>query len=524
MIHGVSALSHVVTFEEDEESDRGRYYSPTQITTYIECARKWAWKRIAKVETPQAASAELGSRTHGVLERYLGQGIRPDFVAHRKAAEVACSGLHLLPEPKTKGMQLEREFRFKSLRTGFVYGGLKDVELAPGSPVAALGFDGSVPIVLDHKTTKSINKYAKSGDDLLFDAQSTIYAIDSMVRFSAPSADLAWIYYQTEGPRRASPTTVRLESEHAARVLDAIESVASEADSALERGLQPQDLPPNPDACGAYGGCPYRHLCNLSPSQIVRSRMSNSLIANLRARVQGSVLTVPAGEGATATVISPQAATQEPSPASASEQAPEEIPEWAKSKEPFTGAALETAQATEPTVAVNPPESALPPPAAEAPEEKPKRGRGRAKKDETPAPPEAVTSAPPPTQPDPATTYEQNEAKGDLERTIQTMAGARNGWTLYVDCIPFGRPAKALDSYIASAQARMPTEGPRDEAGNPVPDYRLAAFGRGAAALASFVCEALEGKDLFLDTRTPEGAILLAPLSARASLVVRGLR
>ena len=472
---------------------------------------------------------------HSVLERYLREGIRPDFVTDREAAEIASSGLHLLPAPKTEGMQLERAFHFRSSRTKFVYGGYKDVEIRPGVPVETLEFDGSAPIVIDHKSTKSIDDYAKTKDDLEYDAQSVIYGIDSMFRFHRMSADLAWLYYQTKGPRRSHATTLRLHRAHAERVFDAVERVAEECADALTKNLQPLELPPNLAACKDYGGCPYRHLCTdlNKPSQIIRRKVGmSSVIANLRARVQGQTSPPPA---APPTDTKPDLfgdPTKLP--------APTEIPAWMKEGE--APATSMTADPSNTPVAINPPESKLAPPPS-TPVEPPKEEEKKTKRVRR-----TSNGTPPPPPPDPkgsdilAATGDVIESKGavqatasgsvtmppsvekqELEKTIE--ATTRAGFTLYVDCIPIGRAARVAASLFAKAQERMAVDGPRDAAGQPVPDYRLIDYGKGAPAFVSFVLDQVDGSfDIALDTRSPEGALVLEPLMSRASFVVRGFR
>lgn len=537
---------------EWERSVGYHLFSPTQISTFLECPRKWAWRRIAHVVTPQNASAFLGSRVHEVLEDYLREGKRPDFVKDRVVADIATSGLHFLPEPKTPGMVLEEEFRFQSPRTSFVYHGYKDVSLPPGVPVPALGFDGQAPIVIDHKSTKSIGKWAKSTDDLRIDAQSCLYGYDAMFRFGVPLVDLGWLYYQTEGPRRATPTTIRLTSRELAPVFDAVERVAEEAATALDKKLQPLDLPPNVSACGAYGGCPYKHLCTdlNKSSQILRRNLVSNTIADLRARVQGlapapTIITEKAPEAKTYLIergeqkFVGKGSTLEEAKADAQKQA---------------DAASTPAPATPPADApanVNPPESTIPPANVEAKTEEPKTKKPRASKKDKTTPAEtkdpigadaamhtgidekkkneSVTGRmfPPGTEGVPPERVLSEADAGALLDTIERAAeeAAREGFTLYVDCLPIGRPAKCASRLIAKAQERMLVDGPRDVAGQPVPDYRLVDYGKGAPAFVSFVLDQIDGSfDLTLDTRSPEGAVLLEPLMAKAAFVVRGLR
>lgn len=507
-------------------------WSPTGISSFLECQRKWAWRKIAKIEAPSGAGADLGGRAHKMWERYLATGERPDFVSDKEAASIASLTLHLLPQPKTEGMLIERHFRFKSARTGHIYHGFKDFELPPGVPQKQLELDGSAPVVGDHKTTKSIDDYAKSADDLQDDAQSVLYGLDAMARFSSPFADLAWIYAQTKGAKRSKPTVTRLHAEQALKVFDVIEEVASEASAVLDAGLQPLDLPPNPDACSAFGGCPYRHLCNLSPSQRARSHMSNSLIANLRARVQGTA--APTVTEKPAEEAKPEAAAPSAPAPSVMGCAPEDVPAPTEIPKAFLEQTVKSdgivTTIITPPGAINPPESALPPPAPQAApveEEKPRRTRrtkaemaaARAAEAATVDGPAAVTSAPINEPTTIVAEFDVSDVKKQLEDAVDAAIDARReGFTLYVDCIPIGRPAKSASGLIEKAQERMLKE-------HGVPDYRLIDYGKGVPFFIAFVDEQVDGSfDLVLDTRSPEGAVLLETLRAKASFVVQGLR
>jgi hypothetical protein len=519
-----------------------REWSPTGINGFLECQRKWAWKKIAKLEDPGGAGANLGKRSHSMWETYLGTGQRPDFVTDKEAASVASLTLHLLPQPKTPGMTLERHFRFKSANTGHVYHGFKDFELPPGAPQPQLELDGSVPIVGDHKTSKNIDAYAKSIDTLQDDAQSVLYGLDAMARFDAPAADLAWIYAQTKGAKHSKPVVGRLHRAQALKVFNVIEQVATEASAILDSGAQPLDLPPTIGMCREYGGCPFERNCNLSPSQKARSRMSNSVIDSLRARVQGTP--APVQEAAASNAVG-QVDTKPEEKLVLSDRdvpAPTEIPKT------FLG----------PSVGVNPPEGTLPtPPAAVAPPEEPKEKRKRRTKAEMAADEAAaeqrivekegggpglptrdpvgadahahashigkMDSSSPERTPRPVTNPPRKEGEDLSPQQCDGQAAAdagvaKCGFTLYVDCIPIGRPARQAAGLFAKAHEKFfEKEG--------VADYRLVDYGKGAPAFIAYVDEQVDGSfDLALDTRTPEGTLVLETLAAKASFVVRGLR
>ncbi len=48
-----------------------QYSSPSQITTFRRCQRKWWLEKIAKIPVPVKPAAALGRGLHGELEDYL---------------------------------------------------------------------------------------------------------------------------------------------------------------------------------------------------------------------------------------------------------------------------------------------------------------------------------------------------------------------------------------------------------------------------------------------------------------------
>jgi hypothetical protein len=91
--------------------------------------------------------------------------------------------------------------------------------------------------------------------------------------------------------------------------------------------------------------------------------------------------------------------------------------------------------------------------------------------------------------------------------------------TLYIDCGPVGVEVTDAAQLIALAKKEVAAQ-------NGLADYRFAEYGQGPGLLATYAVahlDALPGvlAGMHLDTTTPEGAIILAELVARAELVVR---
>ncbi len=551
------------------------YTSPSNLSTWFQCKRLWAFRYIAGIKSPSKASAELGTDTHGQLENVVIRGNAVDFT--RRSGDILQAALHLFPAPRTPGMQGEREFYLQSTRTGYVYMGKKDIEVPPGTPHEPLSFSGVFPQVFDLKTTKDIKAYAKTVDDLLIDPQSTLYALDSISVHGSEAADLAWIYSQTEKKRKAHPVTLRMYREQAERVFDVLENETSEHMRLRERaeGLDARafalSLPPTVASCKSFGGCPHFETCKptLTASQRIKSYMSGSLFDKLRNQVNASAPSTPAADSATNAPTPSPEITEAVAPASpmmgmAIEDVPAvtKLPDWATGEDPM-----------------NPPEKALPP--APLPEKKsaedekaskPKATRTRrtkeqiaadkakdeavakifanaaadiredlerrAKSEETGAITReeleaAVKEAkhtgrayPPGTENVPAErivkSYDVSASNG--ARAVDTSGACTlppRGFTLYVDAlVSKGAPAFSTANLIAAAQAKV-----SELTGKP--DFRMIGYGEGQAHLAAAFIELHEAEgspDIVIHADTAEGRALLEPLSAIAARVVRGIR
>ncbi len=219
------------------------------------CPRKWAFRYIDDIQTPPHPSAAKGSRVHKAAETYL-QSAFIDLTTEE--GQILLPGLQYLPPPLYPGMQLESSFGIQIADTKIR--GIRDVWL-PGECT-----------VIDHKTTGALH-WAKTVADLLNDTQAITYAVAAMQETGAEQANLRWVYYSTKRPYQARPVDVTVTREQTEPVCKRINETGKLIK--LARQLAPQaergalDYPHNPDACDAYGGCPYLSRCNL-----VQGRMS----------------------------------------------------------------------------------------------------------------------------------------------------------------------------------------------------------------------------------------------------------
>lgn len=244
-------------------------YSPSQIKTFRACTRKWALEKILGLRGPETKSQTLGKEVDdNNLQPYLRDGKPID--ESTEAGKIAASGLAWLPQPKWRGLEVQKHFIFVSpSKMGFGYQGYKDLWLPYGGQP---GFDDELPVVADFKTTKSF-KWALKEDALWKDEQNVIYAVNGLLETKSNVIHSSWLYMQTEGAKKALPTQITMTSKDVAEQFRIIEEDTKRMH--VLRSAAPADwetnkeaakayalsLTPNRDACGDYGGCPHQHLC-----------------------------------------------------------------------------------------------------------------------------------------------------------------------------------------------------------------------------------------------------------------------
>lgn len=242
-------------------------HSASSVSDAERCLRKWAFPRLDKVPKIPNAKAALGSEVHGMIERYLRFGEPLDLST--KAGQIAMAGAHHWPDPQTPGLEIERAFSITI--DGVTFRGFKDLSW-PG-------------VVADHKTTSDL-RYAIQAEIppegpqegttyLVTDVQATLYGFEE-IRRGSDEVDLRWIYYRTQDAPRSHLVrkVIRLDmiEDRVGRTVE----TARALDVYAESGARALDLPPSPNACGDYGGCPFYERCKptLTNSQKLRARMN----------------------------------------------------------------------------------------------------------------------------------------------------------------------------------------------------------------------------------------------------------
>lgn len=336
--------------------------SPSQVSTYEDCPRKWAFSWLDGLEGPKHPSAIRGIKVHRHLELWLKKRVPPGGNEEARVAQVMLP--HLPPPHLVRQEHVE-------MPAGLLIG---DVRFVMVLDLFVPSLSVPVPVVHDHKTTSSFD-WALTPDVMHEDVQASLYAAWAMVATKCGEVDVQWTYGLTKGAPRAHPVRARLTLPMIQdRLRRSVES-AREMREILEAGGSAIDVPYDASACEKYGGCPFQDRCNLTPQDRMESIMSQGtakedFLRKLR-EGKGKSNGAPASPGQ----VNPPAVA-EAAPAAAAAVAP---------AAPAAGnklAARIAARAAAPAAAVAeppppPPPATEPEPEAAAAEEAPRRTRGR---------------------------------------------------------------------------------------------------------------------------------------------------
>lgn len=277
--------------------------SPSQVSIFADCQRKWGWQYLEGIRPPQAASAALGERVHAILEEYLKAGVVPDteetLILGDKVyhpGKIAEQGLHLLPSPGPH-LTIEHAFSHKG------WNGRID-----------LAYMGEVPVISDHKTSTDPKLWGKSEEDLREDVQALVYAKFALDASGYQEVDLIWNYFQTRPPFKPRQSKVRLNVLEVDAALAPWNELAAEVEGLKKRKGQigALDLTPNVHACQKFGGCAFKNNCNLQPEEQLRGFMSqNQTMAEKMAAMKAAKA---AGQTLNAATMNAQTNAAAPSP------------------------------------------------------------------------------------------------------------------------------------------------------------------------------------------------------------------
>jgi len=258
-------LTRKVGTAEDFKDDKRWKISPTQVKAWGECPRKWGFRYLDGIQSPQSAAAALGSEVHGLLEGWLTDGAP---VPDTRAGKIAKAGLEFLPAPgECDHVETQLLFDWE----GMLFRGFVDVVWTGG--------DG-VPVVSDHKTSSDPKKWGLSEAALPSDVQALIYSVWLLDLVDAPMVDLRWTYFRTRGKALAFPVDARITREDARqnfkeRVEPNARSIMAAIEDHQKTGALADSLQANPSACGMYGGCHFAAFCERTQEETLTAIFGN---------------------------------------------------------------------------------------------------------------------------------------------------------------------------------------------------------------------------------------------------------
>lgn len=259
-IIGVDRLTRKVGTASDFRGDPRWKVSPSQIKTWGECPRKWGFRYIDGIETPQNKAAALGSTVHSILESWLRDGVPPD--ENTRAGKIAAGGLRFLPAPgEAEHVEWSMMFDFE----GILFRGIVDLVFE----------DEDGPVVSDHKTSSDPARWGLSPPEMPRDVQALTYSIGVLDLTGADAVGLQWTYFPTRGsPTNGFPVSARITKGTADKnfreiVFPAASAIVDTMDRHKRDGIKANDLAANPAACGNFGGCPFAVYCERTPGETI---------------------------------------------------------------------------------------------------------------------------------------------------------------------------------------------------------------------------------------------------------------
>jgi hypothetical protein len=268
-------------------------FSASQIETFRDCPRKWAYNKIDRKPRTQNEAAQLGSTVHDLREKWLRDSIMPDGDDYPSMC--ARAGIEQLPMPGMASVEgkIFKEVVLSDGRRAYYIGYIdffiEDQGVAgywPPEPEAEwTHLQDGVPLVGDHKTTgRAI--YIKTPEILVEeDPQGAMYGMWALDRLKRDVVDLFWHYIVKN--KKPKPVPVRVRTTRAKltpsylKVLDDAGRMMSYFDTP---GIQAKDVPPDPRACDKYGGCPHRDYCPVTTQEKIGALMSGG---DLEAMLKG---------------------------------------------------------------------------------------------------------------------------------------------------------------------------------------------------------------------------------------------
>lgn len=268
--------------------------SPSQISNFRDCPRKWWYASIAKIPYPQHPSAALGERVHKILEMSTAAKSRPGSTTTVSentpqkevlVAQAAWDAIDAFLLQRTGRSLVDREAQIEEAW-----------ELPQGSPLT-LAARGRADLVLpdfivDWKTTSDL-RWAKSAKELRSDPQVLMYsaALDP----DEPVRDFVHVYTRTRNSPAARVVHTPIDRFMREQGLIALDKHVAAMAGCASAGAA-EEVEPNTDACSRYGGCPFALRCMGRPKGVGSMSKSDPFAARRAVNVNPTQPNEPPSE------------------------------------------------------------------------------------------------------------------------------------------------------------------------------------------------------------------------------------
>ena len=240
-----------------------QYFSPSSLSKadhkkHGGCLKKYHYRYVQGIREPANPKAELGSTCHYQLEEYLTTG-KKEFNHIVKAGE------RFVPLP-SPDIHIERTDVGLVSIDGTPLMTKIDMINNSGQWITTSGAIQDMPDgyieVNDWKTTGSIQRNAKSGNQLKNDLQMASYGLAALALFPEKQrVRLSHTYFQTAKPS-AAKRTILSDKEELQKTLDKYIPLAKTLKEVVKQ-KSADDVPGNVSACSAWNGCHYKDMCNI---------------------------------------------------------------------------------------------------------------------------------------------------------------------------------------------------------------------------------------------------------------------
>lgn len=245
--------------------------SPSQVKRWRDCKRWWAFEKIEGQRSDAGPKAAFGTECHGHLEQWVLNGAPfPDTASGRNAQRLApWTAAPRDPRVVVEGTDehgARKMFEIHDAVMGVVLNGYIDLEAPPGVLHAV------APTIVDYKFTGSL-RWAMTSAELKQDPQGLMYFLHASNKYGVDEVSGQWLYgefspstWEPKGRKKVEAMFSRSDPQVIADLGEVLADAAAIRDARLN-AKEAHDLPPNPGACGKFGGCPFSDRCHRSVAQ-----------------------------------------------------------------------------------------------------------------------------------------------------------------------------------------------------------------------------------------------------------------